>query len=135
MRSMLLFTIVCWMLRSSGLAAQPADPVLLSGLSAWYANGAAAALIQWYAHRPELAEELNSKLQPVIQGLGPVVDSEVIAIQTISARVTRYYIAIHFTETPLWLRIERYANGPTAIFLPLRFSTDADRILPGYLTE
>ena len=135
MRSLFLLVFVSLVLRSSGSAAQSADPVLISGLKAWYENGAEAALNTWYSNWPERAAKMKEKLLPAVQDLGTVVDSEMIAIQPISNRVTRYYVAVYFTRTPLWLRIDRYANGTTAFYLPLRFSTDPDQILPGYLTE
>ena len=49
--------------------------------------------------------------------------------------MTRYYVAIYFTRCPLWLRVERYQNEDRAFYLPLRFSTNPDEVLPGYITE
>ena len=116
-------------------AAQTPDPVLVSGLQAIESNGVDAGLRAWYADRPALATEMKTDLQPLLTKLGPVLDTEVVAIQQISKRVTRYYVAIYFTRCPLWLRVERYANGEKSFFFPLRFSTNPDEILPGYLTE
>ena len=115
--------------------AQSADPVLINGLNPWIQNGGESGLNPWYFNRPALAFEMKEKLQPAIRDLGTVIDSEVIAIQPLSRRVTRFYVAVYFTHTPLWLCIERYANEETAFYLPLKFSTDPDRILPGYITE
>jgi len=58
-----------------------------------------------------------------------------VAIQTVSKRVVRYYVAVYYSRSPLWLRIERYTGERSSFFLPLRFSVDPDRILPGYITE
>ena len=135
MRSPFLLVIVALVLCSSGSASQPADPVLIRGLKAWYENGAEAALHTWYSDSPELAAKMKERLLPAVQDLGTVLDSELIATHPISNRVTRYYFVVYFNRTPLWLQIERYANGTTAFYLPLRFSTDPDRILPRYLTE
>ena len=135
MRSSLILTLVCSILRCAALAAQPVDPALIDGLNAWYENGVEAALRTWYSNRPDLAFELKEKLVPGTKDLGTVIDSEVVAVQPISTRVTRYFVAVYFTRTPLWLCIDRYASDTTAFYLPLRFSTDPDRILPGYLTE
>ena len=135
MRSSLILTLVCSIFRCTAVAAQPVDPALIDGLNAWYENGVEAALRTWYSNRPELAFELKEKMVPGTKDLGSVIDSEVVAVQPISRRVTRYFVAVYFTRTPLWLCIDRYASDTTAFYLPLRFSTDPDRILPGYLTE
>lgn len=116
-------------------AAQPADPTLLKGLAAWVENGADAGLRTWYSDRPALAFQMKEKLLPAISDLGTAIDSEVVAIQPISQRVTRYYVVVYFTHAPLWMRVERYASDITAFYLPLKFSLDPDRILPGYITE
>jgi hypothetical protein len=135
MRSLLLLTLFYSVVHGSAFAVGPTDPVLLSGLNVWSQNGAEAAISTWYANQPELAFQLKAKLLPVTKDLGSVIDSEVVAVQPISRRVTRYFVAVYFNRTPLWLCIDRYAADTTAYFLPLRFSTDPDRILPGYLTE
>lgn len=135
MRSFTAVVALVLLLVSPLRAAQPPDPVLTEGLRAWTANGMDAALRTWYADRPQLGFEMKEKLLPVTKDLGDVVDTEVVAIQTISKRVTRYYVAIYFTRCPLWLRVERYAGDKQSFFLPLRYSIDPDRILPGYLTE
>jgi hypothetical protein len=135
MRSLLvLITIACFVAVPLRAAHTP-DPVLLEGLRAGEANGVEAALRTWYSDRPALALEMAEKLRPVIRGLGEVIDTEIVAVQPVSKRVTRYYVAIYFTRCPLWLRVERYANHEKAFYLPLRFSTNPDEILPGYITE
>ena len=135
MRSLSLLFVACLILRIPASAAEVADPALVNGLNAWFQNGVEAGLRTWYSNRPELEFEMKEKLQLATQDLGTVIDTEVVAIQRISNRVTRYYVAVYFTHTPLWLRVERYASDKTAFYLPLKFSTDPDRILPGYLTE
>lgn len=137
MRPFLLLLLSCCIagLASSARAAQTPDPVLLEGLRAWDVNGLEAGLHVWYADRPTVGFEMKEKLLPVIKDLGEVIDTEVVAIQTISKRVTRYYVAVYFERCPLWLRVERYAGEKRTFYLPLRYSIDPDRILPGYLTE
>lgn len=135
MRSIVLFVLTSLLVQVPAFAAQRPDPILLNGLQAWLDNGVDAGLRTLYSDRPALAFEMKEKLQPFIRELGDVIDTEVIAIQTVSKRVTRYYVAVYFTRAPLWLRIERYASEKTSFYFPLRFSTDPDRILPGYLTE
>lgn len=120
---------------SATRAAQPLDPILTEGLQATVSNGLEAGLRTWFSNRLWLANEMFEKLTPVTRHLGDVIDTEVIAVQPVSKRVTRYYVAIYFTRCPLWLRVERYANGEQAFYLPLRFSTNADEILPGFITE
>ena len=116
-------------------AAQSVDPVLLDGLQNFVTNGSDAALRVWYSDRPELGAEMRELLFKTTRNLGSVIDTEVVAVQTVSKRVTRYYVAIYFTRCPLWLRVERYQNAERAFYLPLRMSTNPDEILPGYLTE
>ncbi|HTO04846.1 MAG TPA: hypothetical protein VL069_14135 [Opitutus sp.] len=135
MRALLILVLACTIFRSPAFSAQSTDPVLINGLNAWIQNGVESGLNTWYSNRPALAFEMKEKLMPVVSELGSVIDSEVIAIQPLSRRVTRFYVAVYFTRTPLWLCIERYANEETAFYLPFKFSTDPDRILPGYITE
>lgn len=135
MRALLILVLACIVFRPLASGAQPADPVLINGLNAWIQNGVESGLNTWYFNRPALAFEMKEKLLPAVSGLGTVIDTEVIAIQPLSRRVTRFYVAVYFTRMPLWLCIERYANEETAFYLPLKFSTDPDRILPGYITE
>lgn len=116
-------------------AAQAPDQILIDGLQACVTNGLEATLRTWYADRLPLATEMKDRLAPATRGLGEIIDTEVVAIQAVSKRVTRYYVAIYFSRCPLWLRVERYSNGEKAFYLPLRFSTNADEILPGYITE
>ena len=135
MRFFVVLALACLIVPRAASAAQTPDPVLTIGLQAWIDNGVDAGLHTWYPDRPELALEMKEKLLPVIKDLGEVIDTEVVAIQPLSKRVTRYYIAVYFTRCPLWLRVERYASDKKAFYLPLKFSIDPDRILPGYLTE
>jgi hypothetical protein len=116
-------------------AAQPADPVLVEGLQTFVSNGIEAGLRAWYSDRPELGAEMREQLFKVTRNLGPIIDTEVVAVQAVSKRVTRYYVALYFTRCPLWMRVERYQNAERAFYLPLRFSTNPDEILPGYVTE
>lgn len=98
-------------------------------------NGVYAGLRVWFANRPAIGTEMYDRLGPVIRPLGNLIDHEIVAVQPISTRVTRYYVALYFTRCPLWLRVERYANDEQAFYLPLRFSTNPDEILPGYVTQ
>ena len=116
-------------------AAITPDPTLINGLNTFESNGIEAGLRVWYADRPHLAEEMREQLFKATRHLGDIIDTEIVAVQAVSKRVTRYYVAIYFTRCPLWLRVERYANHEKAFYLPLRFSTDPDAILPGYITE
>ena len=116
-------------------AAPTPDPVLTNGLQAYLASGPEACLGIWYAGQPKLAAEMNAKLSSATKNLGFVIDTEVVAIQTISKRVTRYYVAINFARRPLWIRIERYMGNDKASYLPLKFSLEPDDFLPGYLTD
>ena len=116
-------------------AASAPDPTLTEGLRATVANGLEAGLRTWYANRLWLAQEMREKLTPATRDLGNIIDTELIAVQPVSKRVTRYYVAIYFTRCPLWLRVERYASQEQSFYLPLRFSTNPDEILPGFITE
>ena len=116
-------------------AAQPADPVLVNGLQAFVSNGLDAGVRVWFADRPELAAEMHDQLFKATRALGSLIDTEIVAVQPVSKRVTRYYAALYFTRCPLWLRVERYQNEDRAFYLPLRFSTNPDEILPGYITQ
>ena len=135
MRLLAVALAVLLLSASSLRAAQTPDSVLLEGLRASQANGIEAVLRVWYVDRTGLELEMKEKLLAATRGLGSIIDTEVVAIQPISKRVTRYYVAIYFTRCPLWLRIERYANHEKAFYLPLRFSTNPDDIMPGYITE
>lgn len=111
------------------------DPVLTQGLQSMMSNGVYAGLRVWFANRPAIGTEMYDRIGPVIRPLGNLIDHEIVAVQPISTRVTRYYVALYFTRCPLWLRVERYANDEQAFYLPLRFSTNPDEILPGYVTQ
>ena len=134
MRTSLLLVFVLTFLPGARAAVAP-DPTLNEGLQAAVTNGLDATLRTWYANRLWLAQEMKEKLTPLTRTLGDIIDTEIIAVQPVSKRVTRYYVAIYFTRCPLWLRVERYANREQAFYLPLRFSTNPDEILPGYITE
>jgi hypothetical protein len=116
-------------------AAQTPDPVLLEGLRSFLANGIEAGLRVWFSDRPELAVETHEAMLRATRNLGAIIDTELVAVQPVSKRVTRYYVAIYFERRPLWLRVERYASADRAFYLPLRMSTNPDEILPGYITE
>jgi hypothetical protein len=135
MRFLLLLPLFFSILVPAVSAAQTPDPLLLQSLQTWVNNGAEAGLRSLYADRPELAMEMRDSIAPVAKGLGNVLDTEVVAIQTVSKRVVRYYVAVYYSRSPLWLRIEKYTSDRSSFFLPLRFSIDPDRILPGYITE
>ncbi len=118
--------------------AQTVDPVLANGLKACETSGLQACFDIWYAGRPghpEMNAELNAKVTAETADLGGVFATEVVAIQTISKRVTRYYVAIYFVRRPLWIRIDRYASRDRAFYLPFKYSFEADEILPISLTD
>lgn len=135
MRSYFALISACFVFSSVAFAAQPPDEVLITGLQAWVSHGSEAGLRTWYSDQPDTVSELQEKLRPELKRLGDVIDSEVIAVQPISKRITRYYVAIYCANAPLWIRIERYATDKRPLFLPLRFSPNPDEILPSYLTE
>lgn len=135
MRLFLLLGLLVLPFMSAAGAAELDDALLQDGLKAALPNGIEAAVRVWYADRPALVAELRERLQPVTRTLGTVIDTEIVAVQAVSKRVTRYYIAIYYTHCPVWLRIDRYANGEKTSFLPLRFSISPDDILPAYVTE
>ncbi len=116
-------------------AAQAPDPVLVQGLQTFLSNGIEAGLRVWFAERPQLGAEMREQLIRATANFGSIIDTEIVAVQPVSKRVTRTYVAIYFTRCPLWLRVERYQNGDRAFYLPLRFSANPDEILPGYITE
>jgi len=136
-RTLLLVSIILT-LAPSLRPAQTVDPVLANGLQACVTNGLPACLQIWYAGRPgrpEMNVEMNAKVSAEAKNLGDIFDTEVVAIQTISKRVTRYYVAIYFTRRPLWIRIDRYTVPDRSFFLPFKYSFEADEILPGFLTD
>ena len=116
-------------------AAQAVDPTLAEALKGSMVNGIESAVRHIYADRPELAVEIRDKLVPLTKDFGVIIDTEIVAIQAVSKRVTRYYVAVYFERRPLWLRLERYVSAQKTVFLPLRYSLHADEILPGYVTE
>jgi hypothetical protein len=130
----LLFTIVAFVTPAARAAKAP-DPVLVNGLQTFVTNGIEAGLRVWYSDRPELGAEMREQLFKATRAMGAIIDTEIVAVQPVSKRVTRYYVAIYFSRCPLWLRVERYQNEDRAFYLPLRHSINPDEILPGYLTE
>ena len=136
MRRYLVLAFVMLALVPAMRAAPPDDPVLVKGLQAYASNGLEACLWVWYADRPKLAAEIKDKLSAVTRDFGNVIDTEVVAVQPISRRVTRFYVGIYFTRRPLWIRLERYTGSDNkTFFLPLKFSLEADEILPGYIAD
>ncbi len=135
MRPFIACAIWILLLAPAVRAAPNPDPALANGLQACVTNGLQAGLYLWYADQPRVAAELDAKTAAVTKGLGSVIDTEVVAVQTVSKRVTRYYVAVYFMQRPLWLEIQRYAGRDHSTFLPLKFSLDPDAILPGYLTD
>jgi hypothetical protein len=136
-RTLLLVTVAL-SLAPSLRPAQPVDPVLANGLQTCVTSGLSACFEIWYAGRPghpEMYVDLTTKVCGETKNLGEVFDTEVVAIQTISKRITRYYVAIYFTRRPLWIRIDRYALRDRSIFLPFKYSFEADEILPGTITD
>jgi hypothetical protein len=116
-------------------AAQPIDPVVASGLQAYQDNGLDACLRIWFSDRLDLSAEMRSKVLGATKDLGSVIDTEIVSIQQLSKRVTRYYVAVYYTRCPLWMRVERYANTDKAFILPLKVSINPDEILPGFVTD
>ena len=131
----LLLVLFGLFMASVGRAAPLIDSALQQGLQTCLDNGVESGVHAWYADRPELGAEMSAKVIGAAAKLGNVIDTEVVQIQAISKRVTRYYVAIYFTRSPLWVRIERYQSENKAFFLPLRCSTNPDDILPAYVTE
>jgi hypothetical protein len=135
MRSLILVFALLVFAAPATRAAQPTDPKLQEALSAWVTNGIEAGLVTLYSDRPEFAAEFRDDLLSATRRLGAIVDTEVVAVQPVSSRVTRYYVAVYYQRRPIWLRLERYNNGEKVTYLPLRFSLKHEEILPGYLTE
>jgi hypothetical protein len=135
MRPILFLALVCLILTPAARAVSTPDPILLNGLRDIESNGLEAGLRTWYSDRLGLATETRDKLFPITRDLGDVIDTEVVNIQVISKRVTRYYVAIYYTRCPVWIRIERYSSRDRSFYLPLKFSLNPDDILPGYVTE
>jgi hypothetical protein len=135
MRLNLLLVLLALCFAPGLRAAQTPDPILVDGLQNFVTNGIDAGVRTWYSDRPALAAEMRDLLTRVTANLGNLIDSEIVAVQPVSKRVTRYYVALYFTRCPLWMRVERYQNAERAFYLPLRFSINPDEILPGYITE
>ena len=135
MRTLALLLTIVAVVTPITYAAKAPDPVLVNGLQTFVSNGIEAGLRVWYSDRPELGAEMREQLFKATRSMGAIIDTEIVAVQPVSKRVTRYYVAIYFSRAPLWLRVERYQNEDRAFYLPLRHSTNPDEILPGYLTE
>ena len=136
-RTLLLVSLV-FTLTPALRPAQAVDPVLANGLQTAVSNGLEACLEIWYAGRPghpEMNVQMNAKICADTKSLGEIFDTEVVSVQTISKRVTRYYVAIYFARRPLWIRIERYTVRDRSFYLPFKYSFEADEILPGVLTD
>ena len=116
-------------------AAQAPDPTLTLGLQTCVSNGIDAGVRTWYADHTGLAAEMSATLGAAAAKLGTIIDSEVVAAQPVSKRVTRFYVALYFSRSPLWIRIDRYQSANKTFFLPLKCSVNPDEILPGYITE
>lgn len=135
MRSLFLAAFLFVSVLATFGRAVPADPVLTDGLQTCLSNGVDAGVRRWYAERPELGGEMALKVVAESSRLGAAIDTEIVAVQQVSKRVTRFYLAIYFMRSPLWIRIERYENGEKSFFMPLKCSHNPDDILPGYVTE
>ncbi len=134
MRPSLLLAVLVLLLPASTRAVPIDDPELTKALQICRSNGIEACILNLYANRPRLAEELKEKVTTVAKDFGNVIDTEVLATHPVGKRIIRYYVAVYFVRRPLWLRIDRYAGRDEPFFLPLQFSADPDEILPGYLT-
>src|SRR4051812_24538127 len=85
------------------LRAAPApDATFANGLDAFVSNGLEAGLRTWYPDRPAAAASANEALLVATRNLGEITGTEVFAVQTVSKRVTRYYVALYFTLAPVW---------------------------------
>lgn len=119
-------------------AAPSADPVLTRGLQLAISSGLESCLETWYAGppgHPEIHPAFNARIVAETKSLGDIFDAEVLSVQSISKRVTRYYVAIYFARRPVWISIERYASRDQSFYLPLKYSMEADDILPAAMTE
>lgn len=120
---------------SPARAANTADPAIMLGLQTCMSNGVDNGVRAWYPDSPQLAAKMAAKVTGETANLGPIIDTEVVAIQAISKRVTRYYVALYFRRSPLWIKIDRYQSQEKSFLMPLKCSTDPDAILPGYVTQ
>ena len=135
MRPSLVLASVLLALAPAVRGAPAADPVLTKGLQVCLTNGIEACVLNLYADRPKLAVEIRDKIVAYTKDLGNVIDTEVVTVQPITRRLTRFYVAIYFARRPLWLRGDRYTGSDQSFFLPLKYSAELDDILPGYITE
>lgn len=116
-------------------AAQTPDSTLTLGIQTCIDNGLESGIRVWYSDQPKLGTEMLEKINSAAANLGALVDAELVTIQPVSKRVTRYYLALYFARSPLWVRIERYESRDKTYFFPLKCSTQSDDILPGYVTQ
>jgi hypothetical protein len=116
-------------------AAQTPDSTLTLGIQTCISNGLESGLRVWYADQPKLGTEMVERINQASAGLGALIDAELVTIQPVSKRVSRYYIALYFARSPLWVRIERYESRDKAYYFPLKCSVQSDDILPGYVTQ
>lgn len=116
-------------------AAQTPDSTLTLGIQTCVNNGLESGMRVWYADQPKLGTEMVEKITQASAALGGLIDAELVTIQPVSKRVTRYYVALYFARSPLWVRIERYESRDKVYYFPLKCSTQSDEILPGYVTQ
>ena len=135
MRPFLVLASALLALAPAAHGAPAADPVLTKGLQVCLTNGVETCVMTWYADRPKLATETKDKIAAYTKDLGNVIDAEVVTVQPITKRLTRFYVAIYFARRPLWLRVDRYTGSDQSFFLPLKYSVELDDILPGYITD
>jgi hypothetical protein len=137
MRPILVYFLILALGAIPARAAAPSDPAVTQGLQLYEteSNGLEACLQAWFSDKPKLGEDLLQKISPVARDLGVVLGAEVVATQRVSQRVERYFIVIYYARRPLWFALERYSLPDKTTSLDLKFSTDADTIVPAYLTE
>jgi hypothetical protein len=136
MRTLVVLACLFGFLAAPVAHAAPApDSTLVLGLQTCLSNDIESGIRVWYAQQPDLGAEMSGRVLGASRRLGTLIDTEVVAIQSISKRVTRYYVALYFTRSPLWIRIDRYESSAKTFFMPLKCATDPDDILPGYVTE
>jgi hypothetical protein len=71
-------------------ASTAPDATLTRGLENFLANGVEAGVRSLYPDRPELAVKVKDEMLPATKNLGDVIDTEIVAVQPISKRVTRF---------------------------------------------
>lgn len=96
------------LLSGSVLRSQPLEPALLKGLELCLTNGIETGVRAWYADRSEVGAEMSAKVERESAKVGGLIDTEVVATQVISRRVTRYFVALYHTQGTVWIRVDRY---------------------------